>query len=182
MRRSYFRPLINEMLVELIFCWQARKAELLRVETAIMITRKYCERLRNDIFIHPFTSDEEELIFFKKIQPQFTGKLCYYTILYEALVSLPVNEINEFWENEQKRYHRFKEKHAAFIEYMESGNTGKDEMYFLRRSNVNAQSLHSKLYGLGADLYTSHDHLASALIAENLYYNYVVSKTGISIM
>lgn len=182
MRRvSHFRPLINEMLVDLIFCWQSKTAELVRVETAIMITRKYCDRLKNEIFIHPFTCDEEELFFFKKIQPHFTGKLCYYTILYEALVSSPLNEINEFWENELKRYHRFKEKHAAFIDYMDNCCTDKDELYFLRRSNLNAQSLHSKLYGLGADLYTSHDHLASALFAERLYYNYVVSKTMISV-
>lgn len=177
-RANHFMPLINEMLVELIFCWQSKTAELLRAETAIMITRKHCNGLKNEIFTHQFTCDEEELIFFKKIQPQFTGSLCYYTILYEALLSSPGNEIHEFWENEQKRYHRFKEKHAAFIEYMESGSTVKDEIYFLRRSNNNAQSVHSKLYGLGADLYTSHDHLASVLFAERLYYNYVISKTA----
>ena len=180
-RASRFRPYINEMLIELIFCWQSRTPELLRVESAIMITRKHCDRVKNELFRHPFTCDEEELNFFKKIQPHFTGKLCYYTILYEALISSTNHDAGDFWENEQNRYLRFKEKYADFFDYMESGSKVNDEMYFLRRSNVNAQTHHSKLYGLGPDLYTSHDHLASTLFAEKLYYNYVESKTGISV-
>ena len=175
-RESRFLPLVTAMLKDLIICWQSKTPELLKVETAIMITRKHCERLKNELFNHPFTSDDEEITFFKTIQPQFTAKLCYYTILYEALVSSPDVEINLFWENERKRFHRFKKRHYSFIQYMESGNTVEDEIYFLRRTNRNAQHLHSKMYGLGPDLFTLNDHLASALLAEKMYFEYVSNK------
>jgi hypothetical protein len=175
-RESRFLHHISAMLNDLIFCWQSRTTELLKVESAIMIMRKHCDRLKNELFKHPFTCDEDEIIFFKSIQPQFTGKLCYYTILYEALVSAPETDINLFWANERKRFQRFSKKHSSFIQYMESGSTYDDEMYFLRRTNRNAQQLHSKMYGLGADLFTLNDHLASAFLAEKMYFDYVKHK------
>jgi len=175
-RESRFLHHVSAMLNDLIFCWQSRTTEMLKVETAIMIMRKHCDRLKNELFNHPFTSDEDEITFFKIIQPQFTGKLSYYTILYEALVSSPETEVNLFWANERKRYHRFKKKHCSFIQYMESGCSVEDEMYFLRRTNRNAQQLHSKMYGLGDDLFTLYDHLASALLAEKMYFDYVTHK------
>lgn len=167
--------MINILLTELIFCWQSRNSEQLKVESAIMITRKHCVALSDELFRKTFTSDEEEIFFFKKIEPNFIGKLRYYTILYEALISESCSP-HEYWSNEMKRYSRFREKNASFIEYLESGCTVNDDRYFLRRNNKEPIQLHQNLYGLGANLHTSHNHVASALFAEKLYNRYVSHK------
>jgi len=177
-REDRFLPFINGLLTDLIYCWQSKTTELLRIETAIMITRKHCEKIKHELFSHPFCSDEQEIDFFRNIQPNFTGRLCYYTILYEAHVSLPVkeSEINYFWHNEQKRFYRFRDRNLAYIEYLESGNTNEDDKYFLMRMNRQPQPLHSRLYGLDPQFCTALDHLVSAHFAEKLYYYYVSAK------
>lgn len=170
-----FHPFINAMLMELIYCWQSRTPELLRIETAIMIVRKHCERVRHNIFTSSFCGDEQEIHFFKNIQPQFTGRLCYYTILYEAHVSKPADKKHAvaFWTNEQLRYSRFMEKDKVYIKYLESGDCSDDSKYFLRRTNKHPRQLHSKLYGLDNELFTALDSLSSALFAEKMYHYYV---------
>jgi hypothetical protein len=173
-----FHPFINAMLMELIYCWQSRSGELLKIETAIMIMRKHCERLKHNIFTYPFCSDEQEICFFKHVQPHFTGRLCYYTLLYEAHVSAPRNKDDaaDFWMKEQQRYNRFIEKDTVDINYLRSGSCEYDRKYFLRRTNKHPQRLHSILYGLDRELFTALDALASALFAEEMYRYYVVNK------
>ena len=176
-----FRPFLVELLIELIYCWQSKATEQLRLEAAIMVTRKHCGNLRDSLLTQPFVKDEEEISFFKFIQPQFTGRLCFYTIMYEAIVSAPSDpaEAHEFWQYEQKRYSRFLEKNHLYIEYLESGATIDDHKYFLRRTNRQPQQFHSKLYGIHPDYFTTLDHLSSALFAEKLYYSYVVTRSAI---
>lgn len=58
-------------------------------EKAIAITLNSIENLKTLIQKHKFKSDNEEIIFFKEIKPQFTSKLIYYNKIYRIETKKP---------------------------------------------------------------------------------------------
>lgn len=178
MKHTRFHPVLNELFVDLLDCWQKKTAEILRVESSYMITMKHWEKARNICWQHPFRDMEEEIYFFKNIKSQFTGRLTYYSILYEALSFVPGDPVSmkEYWEDELKRYDRFIENNRSFIEYLEGGDTSCDEQYFLRKNMLHQPVLQSKIYDRDVQCCTSRDHLVSAFFAEKIYRQFVLSR------
>src|SRR5688572_7292810 len=116
MKNQRFWPLMNRMLMELLDCWQRKTPEVLIAGAAYMITMKYWKEVKNICWQHPFETREEEIYFFKHIKSQFTGRLAYYNILYEALASAPLEDHAQkpYWQKELKRYGTFLERNSAF--------------------------------------------------------------------
>lgn len=178
MTNSRFRPLLNNLLVDLVDCWQRKTPELLRVESAFMLTMKHWREVKTECWHNPFMTIEEEIDFFKNIKSHFTGRLAYYTILYEALISMPnkLDEVIQYWRNELERYDRFIEKNKAFIHYLESGCQDHDREYFLRKNFAQPVSLYVKVYDGDEDFCTTKDPLVSACFAEHAYKQYVLGR------
>src|SRR5690242_6910072 len=107
--QSRYTKLLDLLLCELITCWQRPQPEKLLVESAFLITQKHCNDLKQVCWQHKFDSIGEEIYFFKTIHPQFAGRLMYYSIVYESLISCPTcNESSKaFWLKELDRYDRF---------------------------------------------------------------------------
>ena len=173
-----FWPLLNNLLVDLVDCWQRKTPELLRVESAFMLTMKHWRDVKSECWHNPFLTIEEEIDFFKNIKCHFTGRLAYYTILYEALISLPtdIEDTPQYWRRELERYNRFVEKNKVFIHYLESGSQDLDAEFFLRKHLVQPVSVYVKVYDGDADFCTTRDPLVSACFAENAYKQYVLAK------
>src|SRR4051794_569467 len=128
MTNRHFTVFLNAMLSELVCCWQRKSPELLRVEAAYMITMKHWNELKSECWQHSFKSTEEEIQFFKVIKPQFTGRIAYYSLLYETLLKLSNDhsDVMSFWESESRRLLSFIQANADFVTHMERGDTKKD--------------------------------------------------------
>jgi hypothetical protein len=170
--------ILNELLTELIDCWQRRSTEILRLESAFLITKKYCEQIRNACWASDFSSDDEEIYFFRHIQPQFCGRLMYYSILYEALISAPAEKDLEadYWQKESQRLHRFTQKNQGFIDYLDSGAADRDAAYFLRSRYLQPSFMHGKIFQCGPDDITLQASVSCSLFAERNYHVYVQSR------
>jgi hypothetical protein len=55
----------------------------IRCENAISIILKTITNLKGIVEKIKFTTDTEEIQFFKEIKPQFTSKLIYYNVLFK---------------------------------------------------------------------------------------------------
>lgn len=172
-----FKPFLNKLLVELLDCWQRKSPQILRVESAYMITLRHWKEIKGYCWQKKFDSEEDEINFFKNIKCEFIGRLNYYAILYEALVSAPQGEteLRLFWESEYERYDRFLENHSDFITYLNSGNDQLDRHYFLRQNMSIAPPIATKIYDGDPDFSTQYDHLVSAFFAERLYRHYLLT-------
>ena len=86
-----------------------------------------------------FPGDPEEIDFFKRIKPSFTGQLEYYMLVYQYQLFCPWGDtdVAGYRQKEQKKIERFRETHAPFLNYCASGQTDKDAVFFLRKYYIN---------------------------------------------
>jgi hypothetical protein len=172
---------MNRMLMELLDCWQRKTPEVLIAGAAYMITMKYWKEVKSLCWQDPFETRDEEIYFFKHIKCQFTGRLAYYNILYEALASAPLEDHahKPYWQKELKRYGTFLERHSAFIEYLSKNDDRLDDKYFLRKNLTTPVPASQALYDGDPEFCTSRDYLVSGYFAEKHYHQYVVSKLDV---
>ncbi|WP_158618109.1 RteC domain-containing protein [Chitinophaga lutea] len=89
---------------------------------------------------HDFASEEEEIFFFKYIQPGILSRKIYYSRLFRLEAGRPKilrEDYRKFLFRELQRIDMFFEEHQALHLYVSSGATDKDEQYFLRNSRYN---------------------------------------------
>ena len=145
---------------------------------AYMITMKHWKEVKSECWQHPFPNMEDEIDFFKNIKCQFTGRLAYYSILYESLTVLPGEKQEEaaFWHSQLKRYEHFTEKHSTFIDYLKNGKSQFDEQYFLRKNLSGPVPSHLAMYDGDPEFCTARDYLVSGYFAETQYRQYVLAR------
>jgi hypothetical protein len=175
---SRYVKLLDTLLSELIICWQRSQCEKLLVESAFLITQKHCTDLKQVCWQHKFANDQEEIDFFKSIHPQFAGRMMYYSIMYESLMSAPSFEeaAKTFWLRELDRFDRFHARHANVVEYLDQKCVDKDERYFLRRTGNRIIYVHEKVQFMCAEEITVWSTSAAMYFAEKSYHQYVLSK------
>jgi hypothetical protein len=132
-------------------------------------------RLQEYCCKHGFADEAEEIHFFKHVHPQFAGRMMYYSIVYESLLSCPASAgdaaIN-FWKQERERYDRFSRKYEDCVTYLASGNTDEDAYYFLRRNRGDSLST----FFACCEDYTIWSTAAAAYLAEKSYREFVEGR------
>ena len=107
------------------------------IEKCFFAAVTYAQRLR--IRVKPLTLGQKDQIFFyRHVFPRFASEAEYYNLLYHAAVFAPgKGEKNElaFWRRELERFKNFKAQYAEFYHYFESGETDRDEEWFLPKIN-----------------------------------------------
>lgn len=98
-----------------------------------------CELASADVsraVVAGFESEEQEIDFFKRIKPLFTGYGEFYSILYSAELFVPesAEDALQFRRDELSRSLQFLEKHRDLCDYLDAGETSLDREYFLQRS------------------------------------------------
>lgn len=165
--------LYRQMLTDLERCWHSELTDLEKIEKCFRISIKCWYRLRDE-FAGGFEDAKAEIDFFKNAKPLFTGRIEFYTIAYKSILFKPEDKsrLKAFWKEELKRLQTFKKNNEEFINYYKSGDTSLDNQYFLRVEDGEV----SNLQEVGAELRSSHDHLVSAIHAQELYHKYVMEQ------
>ena len=111
---------------------------LQRIEYCFQAGTSYIMRLREEMFLHPFSSAEDEIEFFREIKPLFTTQTEYYNLLYHGYLFRPVDnpeELHKFWLRESMRLEKFADAQNAFYLYFKQGRRNLDAYYFTRYFN-----------------------------------------------
>lgn len=175
---SRYTKLLDRLLSELITSWQRRQDEKILVEFAFLITQRHCNKLKQECWQYKFVNDQEEIYFFKTIHPQFAGRMMYYSIVYESVISCPVcpQATKSFWRKELDRYSRFCGRHQNIVDYLDQRCTEDDERYFLRGTGDRVRSVHEKAQFMCFEERTIWSTAAAMYFAEQSYHQYVLSK------
>lgn len=111
-----------------------------RFKTGAQIAGQAEEALKQLVSPGVFQTKEDEICFFKHIQPGILGKKIYYSQLFRLEADRPKKtqeDYKQFLDRELRRIVMFFEEHNALRLYVRSGSTEKDEQYFLRNSRYN---------------------------------------------
>ncbi|HYF29890.1 MAG TPA: RteC domain-containing protein [Chitinophagaceae bacterium] len=170
--------LYQELLSEVYQCRRLNLSPTSRIAYCFKLSVEYWNKLRHQVKQHPFNCDEEEIWFFKTMKPKFTALIEYYTMIYNAELFMPrlkTEEIKSFWKKESDKVKNFYYQYADFCEYYKSGAAHNDHCYFLR-SNAGGAKCNNKVYEIDEDLITSHGHLATFLLAYDMYDTYILQQ------
>jgi hypothetical protein len=157
-----FRDLHDQLLKGIDDCEKTHTEFRKHIECCFHI----CERMNllvdKRLEVTTFPTEEEEILFYKKDKPQFTSLVVFYSTIYRAELFEPETAIEklDFWKSELLRATQFLEDNREFIEYMKSGSTVKDKIFFL-------PSLHSEF---------NYQHLLAKIKANEMYIELISRK------
>jgi len=144
------------------------------IKNNLSITRHLLADLRSLMEEHEFTSESEEIIFFKKIKPLFSGSLTYWEQLLRLHLYRPVggqDALRKYYKKRLKNLKIFYEQHAGFYEYLRANYEYLDNLYFLRSSRKFDESANS--LDLNPKFTTLKDRLVSEIYAHDLMEQYI---------
>jgi len=128
--------LLEEMHSNLAAITGLAEDDLQSIQEAIHIVSQTLVQLKTIITTGEFRSTDDEIRFFKKIKPQFDGRLIFYLLLlrmHAGLSAIPMNR-HAAYARELERLQPFYQQHYSFWQYYRMDQTDLDEHYFLRRS------------------------------------------------
>ena len=105
------------------------------MESCILISISYLNRLRTFFKEHEPQSKEEEILFFKTVKPKFKCLLIFYQQVHNIEIRKPVgdpNMISAYLMNELKVLTHYFERHLTFYKYVRTEATYLDDQYYIR--------------------------------------------------
>lgn len=125
-----------------------------------------------------FSTDHEEIGFFRNTKPAFTCLIDYYSLVKESLLHAPADPLLKwtYWNKELGRYARFCDRHKAFLDYYESGEHHNDRQYFLTSYYVPRENAPIGIYDMDSAWCTNGDSLVSRLKALIHYREFVTGN------
>jgi hypothetical protein len=163
--------LLHKEMEEAIDRLGNRTTETAITEQCYQIATDYWRRAKHEIRQTGFPDDAAEIEFFKNIKVKFTGLLEFYLLLYRYQVHAGGGTalLEQFRQEETLRTRKFRETHAAFIDYYEQGRTEWDDLYFLRRKFNRLQRPPSQVYDRATDLWTNGDWILTLFHGNTLF-------------
>lgn len=143
---------------------------------AMQACRETMNILQEYVIQNSFSSQMEEITFFKEIKPKFYSLLIFYHRLYNIEVSRPIGseeEIKMYLQNELNLIRRFFEENRFWYQYHRAGETYLDEKLFLR--NRKEPPLSFRIYDINAHplFSTGFEYIFSRITANELLAGYL---------
>jgi len=168
-----------------------RKEDKVSLETSQLIDEAYQMTLylkellhstRERILKEGFTSEAEEMEFFRDIKPQILGQLIYYNKVFRIETVCPVQDgkmYQKFFTSQlQQLKQEFKEHicKSHFYRYYRSGRSDRDREYFMRGKINYRDGLNSFVFEIDHQFSTYYDSKVARIIANELIYTYLITK------
>ena len=133
------------------------------------------QRLREFVAGYTFSTEAEEIEFFKVIKPRLYHRLIYYRKVYNIEMNRPVGVESQhvYLRDEIKSINRYNNKHSDFVRYYRSGMTHLDSLYYLRNRTDTALYLESFHYERDPKFSTNADFKVAKLLANELLSTYL---------
>jgi hypothetical protein len=143
---------------------------------AMQACRESMNSLQEYVIQNNFSSQSEEITFFKLIKPKFYSLLIFYHRLYNIEVSRPIgseDDIKIYLQNQLNQIRHFFEENKFWYQYHRAGETYLDEKLFLR--NRSQPPLSFRIYDINAhpSFSTGFEYIFSRIIANELLAGYI---------
>lgn len=136
------------------------------------------KQLKTFILPYTFTSEEEEILFFKEIKPRLCFRLIYYRKVYNIETNRPtgVEMQREYLCDVLNDINKYNGKRLDFIRYYRSGSTHLDSLFFLRGKADSEQYLETFYYELDPDFTTNCDFKVAKILANDMLSTYLMHE------
>jgi hypothetical protein len=173
--RKFALDLYQSMVEELKLLQMDDQVTEQSIECCYQLSSNYWLRLTQMVSRYHFHSEEEEIDFFKRVNPLFTSEIEYYKLLFHATIFTPPDDLEarKFWQREFLRLDRFVENHLDFVQYMLTGNTCHDKDYFLRKNFDRSNQANFGIDLAEKDAYTNSDGLLAEFLSLQKYIVYI---------
>jgi len=135
MSHSAFEVIFDEVTGELERIGSEETNILKTAERSITAVRAALDRIRESIIEAPFSSEAEEIHFFKVDKPRLASKLVYFMRIYKIETGRPIGSHDlqvRHLNTELSEIDQFFIRYQEFHNYYRSGSTFLDELYFVR--------------------------------------------------
>lgn len=136
-------PFVNQLREQL-------DAQLLRIETetdqpieaarrAFSAAREAVAQLQEYVLTYSFKDRQEEIRFYKNVEPSFHARLIFFVRLYGIERRKPIGSIKvlkAFFEEELSKLYLFFRENEDFYQYYRSGSDFMDETFFVPDGNT----------------------------------------------
>jgi hypothetical protein len=147
-----------------------------QAQQAMQACRDSMNLLQEHVLQNAFSSQSEEITFFKEIKPRFYSLLIFYHRLYNIEVSRPVGSEEDskiYLQHQLDQIHHFFEDNKFWYQYHRARETYLDEKLFLR--NRQGSPLSFRIYDINAhpSFSTGFDYIFSRITANELLAGYL---------
>ncbi|HET7118868.1 MAG TPA: RteC domain-containing protein [Hanamia sp.] len=107
-----------------------------RLKASSLAILQVMSTLKDYIINYKFTSQVDEINFFKNIKPRFLSQLFYFRKAFEMQSNLPLGSIEDeknFCLKELKKINEYQIENKEFLSYYRANSTFFDEVYFIRK-------------------------------------------------
>ncbi|RZJ36592.1 MAG: tetracycline regulation of excision, RteC [Flavobacterium sp.] len=129
------------------------------------------EKLKKFFIKYKFENEQEEILFFREVKPCITSRIIYYNDIYRIATHSPPGPAKcqrKYYLSEQEKLKHYFFENIEFYNYLRTGSTHMDHVFFVR-GNYNIK-LSPDSYFLQADsrFSTSHDYKVARILANQL--------------
>ncbi|UCA58478.1 RteC domain-containing protein [Chryseobacterium rhizoplanae] len=152
---------------------------IIRSEKILMETDSAIRQLKDLLKQYRFSDWSDEIHFFKNTKPQFTAVYIYHSKVLAIESSKPYADpkaLKSYYENERSNLLYFYNEQKEFISYYRRKSTYLDKKYFVRFKFDFKLKLSPELYSYDEEFSTSHDHIVSQILANDLLDYYLMNK------
>ncbi|WP_312342091.1 RteC domain-containing protein [Chryseobacterium binzhouense] len=152
---------------------------VIRSEEILMETDIAIRQLKDHLRQYQFSDWSDEIYFFKNTKPQFIAVYIYYSKVLAIEASKPYADpqaLQSYYENERSNLLYFYNEQREFISYYRRKSTYLDKKYFVRFKFDFKLKLSPELYSYDEEFSTSHDHMVSQILANDLLDHYLSNK------
>lgn len=148
-------------------------------EEILMETDSAIRQLKELLRQYQFADWSEEIRFFKITKPKFIAIYIYYSKVLSIEASKPYADpevLKGYYENERTSLLHFYNEHKEFINYYRRKATYLDKKYFVRFKFDFKLKLSPELYSYDEEFSTSHDHLVSQILANDMLEQFLSAQ------
>ncbi len=168
--------LYKEMETELSILQGQADSTLQQAKQSIAVIRKYIDQIKLWLGQNQFADTGEEILFFKKLLPDFYKHLIFYRRLYFLEMQISADnpdEKGDLFLRERKRLKQHFNQHREFYIYYRSGATFLDEKYFVRGNEELLPSLDDYSDMMDSRYCTPYCYLVARLLAGLMLAEYI---------
>lgn len=140
---TFSTELLHNLIAALNIFNRDNASSIRRTEKMIQHISVTLEKLKNMIKSHPFEDQQEEIKFFREINPEFYAQYIYYVTIYNiqthATPGLTKNRIR-YLQNELRKIDDFFYHNLDFYRYYRTGRNSLDIEYFTRNGSEYSQA------------------------------------------
>lgn len=166
---SRLETAINELEIE-------TENPLQQIEAIISTITQCLSEVKAYVLKTGFSSEDEEIRFFKHQKPAIVAKLIYYNAVYKIEAKKPYGgkEVMEAYLNKElSKLKRFFDNNMTFYSYYRTDSEYLDHTYFVRGKHDIKLNLDTFYFETDRSFATSHDYKVAKIIANDLIKDYL---------